>query len=275
MKNLQVFVEPDRIQSYVFGLFRSDLFRENSGSFVHSLVADFARVPRMFAEMTNPELENSHFSTWWNVIMLREYSNPVVADLYLLHEMYHASTMPYVPGIGKAAFDEKMQRNELEASVMSEIMIYFAQPGLRSLSSFPHLYADRFLDDPRMVSLWQNSPTVATETIRSIRRDVMVSKPEHLMDVTERWIRRFAEQNAVYSITWANSYLEVETRMADFHYEVSTIGPKAAAERHAHWIAERAENDWIDNIPFRQEAALFAPFYWANKQRYSSEMAAG
>src|SRR4029453_8621088 len=66
-------------------------------------------------------------------MMLRgDYANPVIADLYLVHELYHAGTMPYIPGMGRPAFDEKMVRNELEASVLSEIQVYFEMPDLRA-----------------------------------------------------------------------------------------------------------------------------------------------
>lgn len=284
MKYIEEIVQREDIHRFVFDLWKTDLFKRSHGSFISNphaengfvgrVVDQFAYLPRFFGETSNDQLERSHFSTWWGVIMLRDdYDNPYIHDLYLLHEMYHAGTMPYVPGIGKEAFDEKMQRNELEASVMSEILVYFEMPELRALS-FPYpIYADRYLDDPRMVALWKSNRVVARETIRAQRRNVMVSKPENEMDTTERWIRRFAEQNAVYSITWGHRYPEIEQRMADF--QVAALKDRnAAMKEHRDWIMTEARRDKVDGIPFRQEAVLFAPFYWANKARYSEEMAA-
>jgi hypothetical protein len=270
VKNIVPLVDRDDIHDYVGRLWKTEIFQEShrNGGFVYKLVDQFAWLPRLFAEESNDRLERAHFSTWWNVIMIRDdYSNPFIHDLYYLHEMAHAATMPYVPGIGRAAFDEKMQRNELEASVLSEIQVYFEMPNLRK-SSFDHvIYADRFLNRPEMRGLWEGNPRVAIETIRSMRRDVMVSKPEELLDNTEKWIRRFALQNDAYSITWAENYNEVECAMARLQYE-SAFDRDDALKVHVDWLAENS----TDGIPFKEEAELFTPFYWANKARYEAAM---
>lgn len=268
MKNLNLIVDRREIISHVQNLWKTDIFQAlGREGFVHDLTNEFARVPRFFADMTNENLETAHFSTWWNVIMNREYDNPFVSDLYRLHEMYHAARMPYVPGIGKAAFDEKMQRNELEASVFSEIEIYFNVPELRS-KTFPFaIYADRFLSDTAMKALWKVNRTVCVETIRTIRRDVMVSKPDTKMDDAEKWIRRFADQNTVYSIIWSDRYNEVEEEMSKFHILAAT-DRQLAADNLATWLVAEARRDPVDCIPFRQEAELFSVHYWANKAKY-------
>jgi hypothetical protein len=103
-----------------------------------------------------------------------------------------------------------------------------------------------------------------------MRRDVMVSKPEHLMDPTEKWIRRFAEQNSAYAITWADRYNDVESRMRALQIEAAH-DRAGALERYRDWLLAEAALDPIDNIPFRQESELFSPFYWANKAKYDEE----
>lgn len=276
MKIQDTLVNSIDVHQYVRTLWKTDFFRvsHRNHEFVHTIVDQFAATPRIFATMTNDHLERSHFSTWWGVIMLREeYDNPFIHDLYLLHEFYHAGYMPYIRNIGRAAFDEKMQRNELEASTLSEIQVYFEMPGLRKVSFGYPIYADRFLEDPEMVTLWEANPKLAVETLRAIRRDVMLSKPEHNMDLTERWVRRFAEQNAVHFLTWSDRYLEVENRMFDFQLEAAR-DRKEALDNHVAWIEAEAANDPIDNIPFRREAELFSAFYWANKEKYNEAMQA-
>jgi hypothetical protein len=276
MKNLQRVVSREDVHHYVNSLWQTDLFRDShaNGGFVHDAVERFAWLPRLFCVESNTNLERSHFSTGWGVLTRRsDYTNPYVNDLYYLHEFGHAGRMPYLADIGRAAFDEKMQRNELEASTLSEIQVYFELPELRSLSfPFP-IYADRFLSDPAMRRLWKANKGIAIETLRTVRRDVMLSKPEHLMDVTELWIRRFAEQNAIYGIVWADRYNEIERRMWQFQQEAALDRGEALAT-HAAWIEAEAARDPVDNIPFRREAELFAPFYWANKERYAQAMAA-
>lgn len=276
MKNVEAIVSRAEIHDYVRSLWKTDVFRRahDRGGLVTDVVDAFARLPRLFVHMSNPHLEKAHFSTWWNAMTHRDdYTNPIIADLYWLHEMHHAGKMPYVRNIGRAAFDEKMQRNELEASVLSEIQIYFAIPALRPLS-FPHpIYADRFLADPEMQALWQADREVAIETIRTIRRDVMVSKPVETMDETELWIRRFAEQNMAYSIIWSDRYQEIENHMADFQIR-SITDRKGALAQHQEWLEREAAKDAVDNIPFRMEAELFSAHYWANKEKYERDVAA-
>ncbi len=277
MKNLITLVSENEIHDFVSQLWKSDIFRASyeKRGFIYDQVQRFAWLPRFFCEMSCDHLERAHFSTWWNVITIRDdYDNPIIHDLYYLHEMAHAASMPYIGGLGRAAFDEKMQRNELEASVLSEITVYFELEGLRE-TSFPYeIYADRFLQDRDLVGLWITNPALATEKIRTIRRDVMTSKPIHLMDDREKWIRRFTEQNAAYSITWADSYDDVEQQMEAFQIK-ATRDPHGASVMHRAWLELQMALDPKDQVPFRQEAELFSPFYWSNKDRYAKAMTSG
>ncbi len=123
-----------------------------------------------------------------------------------------------------------------------------------------------------MQKLFGVQPAVAVETIRTMRRNVMTSKPEQDMDLTEKWIRRFAEQNTAYSMSWADTFGEIEDAMAKF--QIASVGHRAEAiADYRRWIEEKAALDPVDNIPFRQEAELFSPFYWANKAKYAEAMA--
>lgn len=274
MKDIIALYERDDIHAFVGGLWRSEEFRESHRSlgYIHDQVERFAWLPRLFAHESNSRLERAHFSTWWNVIMIREdYDNPIIHDLYYLHELAHAASMPYLAGLGRAAFDEKMQRNELEASVLSEIAVYFEMPGLREASFSHPIYADRYLRNPMMRELWQANPAVAIETLRTMRRDIMTSKPYHEMDVAEKWIRRFSDQNAAYSVIWADRYREVEGQMALLQ-SAAVHNRREALDHFGEWIEEEAGRDQVDFIPFRSEAELFAPFYWDNKAKYAEAM---
>lgn len=274
MKNLTLLQSRDDVHGFVSGLWRSEPFKRSyaNGGFVFDQVEAFAWLPRFFAKESNPDLERAHFSTWWNVIMLRPfYDNDVVSDLYYLHEMTHAASMPYMQGIGHAAFNEKMQRNELEASVMSEIAVYFEMPELRE-SSFDHpIYADRFLNEFTR-ALWRTNRSVALETFRTMRRHVMISKPEHEMDLTEIWIRRFADQNQAYNVVWSDRYADIENAMAELQTGTSLGHRNDKSAQFQEWLETEASLDKADHIPFREEAALFSPFYWSNKRKYADAM---
>jgi len=276
MKNPILLTDATSIHSFVHDLWQTDNFKNSheGGGFIHGLIEQFAILPRLFCESTNDRLERAHFSTWWNAMMIRaDYTNPVIHDLYWLHEIYHAAHMPYIPGIAKDAFNEKMQRNELEASVCSEIQVYFEMPGLREKSfDFP-IYADRYLANPDMQIMWQAHRNVQIETLRMQRRNVMVGKPEHEMDMSERWIRRFAEQNAAYALAWSDRYHEVEAHMYDFQMMAMHGLRSDAINKHLAWLEDEAARDKADHVPFRQEAELATAFYWANKQKHAAAMA--
>ena len=50
-----------------------------------------------------------------------------------------------------------MEDNELKASVCSEIRVYFELPDLRDLAFAHPIYADRFLSDASMQTLWRKT----------------------------------------------------------------------------------------------------------------------
>jgi hypothetical protein len=277
MKNPVALVAKSDIHDYVRALWKTEALRQSHvpGGYVYELVEQFAALPRLFCEATNDYLERAHFCTWWGAMMHRDdYANPTIKDLYHLHEIAHAATMPYIPGIGFEAFHRKMEDNELKASVTSEIRVYFELPGLR-VSSFAYpIYADRFLDDPEMRLLWDNNRSVAVETLQEMRRDVMFSKPEHDMDLPERWIRKYAMQNRQWSIVWHERAQEIERHMHDFQIAALGGDRAMAMTRHRDWLEREAGADSEHNIPFRQEAELFARIYWSNRRKYDTAFAA-
>ncbi|GLH77622.1 hypothetical protein SSBR45G_25300 [Bradyrhizobium sp. SSBR45G] len=275
MKNLIVLTTPRDIHDHLAGLWRSKPFRQShaDGGFVHDIVEQFATLPRLFCDCTDDRLERAHFCSWWGVMMNRSYDNAAIEDLYRLHEMFHAAFMPYFPGIGFDAFHRKMEDNELKASVCSEIRIYFELPALRELTFDHSIYADRFLHDPAMHTLWRSNKLVAIETLQEARRDVMFSKPEHEMDLPERWIRRFALQNRQWSTCWYDRYLDIESQMFAFQIRALNGDRSGAIAQHAAWIDGQASEDETDHVPFRNEAALFANIYWSNRRRYDDAVA--
>ncbi len=278
MKNITTATSEAEIHDYMMGLWQSDIFKDShrSGGYIKKVVDQFAKLPRVFCETSNDPLERAHFCTWWGVIMLRkDYTNPIIHDLYLLHEIVHAGTMPYSANIGPETFFEKMTNNELWASVVSEISVYFELGrALRDASFSQPIYADRYLSDPDMQRLWLHDREGTLNTFCVARREVMLSKPEHLMDFSEKWIRRFADQNRIFAIVWKDGYPEIERHMTAFQQMTITHGRESALKMHVAWLEQQTNKDPVDHIPFRQEAELFTPFYWVNKQKYAADLVA-
>jgi hypothetical protein len=276
MKNLVVIAQPSDIEDHVRSLWKTELFRKShvTGKFIGDVIRQFSLIPRGFCQTSNDSMERAHFCTWWNVHMTRDdYTNPFIEDLYRLHEIYHAATMPYIPGIGYEAFHRKMEENELKASVASEIRIYFELPELRAEAFKYPIYADRFLIRKDMQQLWRENRELAIETLQELRRDVMFSKAEHEMDFAERWIRRFTVQNRQWSTIWYEHYDTVETHVWRL-YQTTLSGDRSGAARaHEDWVAERAAQDPASSIPFRLEAEMFANIYWSNRRKYDAAAA--
>lgn len=90
--------------------------------------------------------ERQMFSVWFaHAIGRRNYENPVLHDLYLLHDLLHAYTFIDAPGDTPSRWRARMRANEIMVSLETEVLVYARCPSLRA-HSFPHpVWADRFL----------------------------------------------------------------------------------------------------------------------------------
>lgn len=261
---------PAEVHRQVNRMWKTAFFsaQHRGGGFVTDIVERFADMPRFFFEMSDPHNEYAHFSTWWGGIPFRKYDNPYIHDLYLIHEMSHAGEMVYVPHMTFENFLRKMTDNELHASVVSEVQIYFEIPGLRKLT-FPHtIYADRFLEDKAFVERYKKDKNRGFEEMKIRRRNTMMdTKPSSTADF---WIHRFYNQNAAWGACWAQSYDDVEIAMAKLRDGVHNGDSEAAMTRFLLWLHTKTTND----IPFEVEAKAFAGVYWANRAHYDKNMMA-
>lgn len=270
MRDIVLMSDSATAHRFLRDLWRTDRFRrshDDPNGFVNRAVESFARVPAFFFELSDASSELPHFSTWWGGIQLREqhYENAAIHDLYYLHEIYHRGAMPYATGLNFQSFQMKMTRNELEASVCSEIAVYFALPGLRSLS-FPHpIYADRFLADGACHAAWAEDPDRLTEKFRVLRYSVMQTQEPR--DDAEFWIRQYAQQNDAWASVWVHRYDEIEAAMVWLESECRAGRRGASLERHIEWLLsfEVAEGG---DIPFPEQARAFSGLYWLNKKEF-------
>jgi len=276
MKAITLLASPQQVHEHVHALWRTDLFRRShgdAGGFVRGIIDRFAALPRLFYDMSEPEIEASHFSVWFNAIARRPwYDNEAVSDLYYLHELKHAAGMTYQDGMPWNRWFTKMVSNEFEASFCTEVQAYFELPGLRE-RSFPFdIWADRFLGDKTIRDRWAmckgTGGAGAAEfwaPLRARRKEVMV-KPDPF-DFIELQIRAYVEQNLEWVRIWQRSYALVESHMSGF------VG---AAANSADWSSLlQSHQDWLvarsgTGVPFRHEAEEFARIYHANKARYGN-----
>ena len=277
MKNVLVLTQPDEIHSYARKLWRTGSFRtsHDNGGLVHGVIDKLASLPRYFYERSDNRLETGHFTSWWGGIQLRpdDYKQDGVHDLYYLHEMYHAATMPAIPGLTYGTFLQKIGNNEGNASVCSEITAYFAMPDLRKQSFNFEIYVDRFLNNPVYQALWNNNPDEFIQTMKYTRRNVMHPQYEP-QDLPEKWIHQFADQNKKAAAVWRESYNDIEKATWQLRVDAldSDTGPVKAMDNFMNWLTTDEITQGSD-IPFPNEALDFADIYWDKKEEYSKEVA--
>lgn len=287
ISNLKRLYSRQEIHGFIFHNWKTKLFRDlhaegfKSGSFgqpvnfVTKIVEDFAKLPRFTFEMTSPELEWAHFSTWWGGIPSREYDNPYIHDLYWIHEMSHAGNMVYVPGMNLENFTRKMTDNELHASVVSEVQVYFEIPQLRNESFKHEIYADRFLDDDDFADRYKADPLLGFEEMKVRRRDTMMDpNPKNIADF---WIHRFYTQNAAWAACWAQNYNKVETAMANLRNMILNPAKLNVGRQEAFdsFLDDFLKANTKTSIPFLREAEAFSGVYWANRGHYDDAMKKG
>jgi hypothetical protein len=265
---VDLLIEPADIHAYVFGLWSDGPIRRSheTGGAVHRIVERFARVPRFFYQASEQHIEWTHFSTWWGGILLVDYDKAAIRDLRYLHEMYHASTMPYIRQGNVPTFEAKNLRNEREASTFTEMAIYLELPDLRPLTFDHPIFADRFIypegdftrGDPVLVERWKAEPELVFQELMYERARVIWAEGDavDLDDPQVVWLRRYGEQGANWIRVWSERFQLVEDAMLDL-YEASRRGErKDAARRHLDWLlAPAIAGD--STVPFRAEALAF------------------
>ncbi len=271
MKNLTLCPTVHDVHREMRKLLRSPIFQQSydNGGYVYQAVDRYATIPRIMADMSDTHLEQAHFSVWWNVLTRRTYDNPVISDLYYLHEITHASDLAYVPELSFSGFKRKMQDNELTASVTSEIAAYFALPELRAQSfNFP-IYVDRFLQDAAIKKRWHTDPENLIHELREKRRDIMLGLEADKLDDVELWIHRYAEQNEQWALIWRKRFREVESAMLTLRQDIATKPHQRAAalQKYVQWLTS-AQVCGQGDIPFPLEAEQFAKIYWHNKHEF-------
>ena len=142
MKNLQWHTNTNDRKAYIKSQFSSDKYFEVPE--IEELLDKAARLPIVWFDYSNEDIERLHFSAWWNCIARRHgvYSNPVIRDLYLFHEIFHV--VDHNKHGLPSSFDEfVIQRinEERLASFFSEVHIYNLIPSIRQKTfDFPILW---------------------------------------------------------------------------------------------------------------------------------------
>lgn len=104
---------------------------------VFSIIDQYARLPRILFDYSDHALERSQFNSYYGTLSRREYESPAISDLYYLHEMSHGNVANYQHGQSESLWIKRMTAEEAYVSVMTELVVYFELPELRSQVQFP------------------------------------------------------------------------------------------------------------------------------------------
>ena len=224
MKDILIHKTSAERRDFIRGLFKT--VHMDPSSCLYDLIYDAAQIPIVFCEYSNPELEWSNFYSWLNVLPLRTgcYTNPYIADLYLVHELFHIVNK--VTGFHdiQSWADNKIAE-EFEASLFSEMSVYdngiFSR---KNTFSFPILWDETMLDGA-------NS--------RNYRRSVMV-RQDPKTDA-QKLLVEYVETNWAWCRVWGTYARETEWHMDRLAREAVSL------EEHVEWLKKAmGEGD----IPF-------------------------
>lgn len=260
-------------------IFRTDTFKraveDPKDVFVRPIIDQLVRTPIVFVS-TEDVVETSHFTTWMRAIQLRKYDNPVISDMYYLHELWHAATMEYTPNLPWNRWFTKMVTNEFESSLASEVFVYFHYPELRK-DSFPHdIWADRFLNDEEFMGRVRSSfhhfgrlSQYIIDEVSAARKRAMVTPDP--FDYLELQIHNYLAQNQKFAHIWKNSYNDVETEMSRIIEKCHTT------EKFNELLCDFLVNtsDLEHGIPFYNEAVQFYDVYIQGKKNYGNSVITG
>lgn len=162
-----------------------------------------------------PESARFYFSSWlMNCVMRRTYSNPLIQDLYVLHEALHAASLDEYFLHAKKPTDA-LRSNEIQVSLETECWIYLRYPQWVG-RTFPDLWVmqphiQQQMNDSLSVEKLQTPQELELHTLA--KRSAWPIRPL-CGEMAERlwWIRRRMNTNAQTSADHTVARYE---RMAD------------------------------------------------------------
>lgn len=143
---LTQFVEPGDT-SFWASQWQSPMFQEamaNPADPYTQVMAWAASRPWWFVPLKH-DYDKYHFGAWFGQALgQRTYANPLIHDLYLLHEILHARTFVDDPDSSEGAWRRRMRSNEIMVSLETEVLVYARHPEWRVASFSMPIWADRF-----------------------------------------------------------------------------------------------------------------------------------
>ena len=262
MKNSH-FVLKENMKQFIYDNWQTDFFRnlqKKEGSIINLLVEKLKERNFYVFDYSN-ELEHKHMFLWFYHIGRREYENPYIHDLYFFHEFYHLISFPERKFEDFTEWKNAMWHNELEASLMSEVYIYYFEPELRQYTFNQRIWFDDMsemfgydkIEANADILMFNNHPDVFKKI--QARRGQLRLGLESNLD-TENWIRSFNTKDEWFE-SWRDDFKKVEE--IRHHFEQTTkINDNDANVSLSQSLFDHSTND----TPFL-EAAIKNQNLWS------------
>lgn len=242
-----VLIPKEQVQQYVLGLFTTAQVREASktpGNRISNLVKELSKRP-LFVDIPEPtdSIHRENYTAYVGVLNLRTFRNktPVINDLYFLHELLHISQMPYKEGLTHHEWAKKMTDHEHDISFQTEFAVFFEFPELRAMMNFPEIYADRYLNDPKLRELYLVDPEKAYAMIQKEKTDLQNLKP--VTDLSDMEFRSwyYGRTMELWTDVYGSKRDQIEGHMIEY-YETLRSNPALAVQNHFAWLKSNSKD---------------------------------
>lgn len=181
-------------------------------------------LPKRFIFYDGDSLPIGFFFTYYGFMHSRRYDNQHIADLLLVHEFSHFNRFTKIPSNNYVEWSDKMMQDEYDASVDSEMLIYYTGKSDCGLAyryyTFNHpilfdkLKINNILDEHGKIDV----PDI--ENMCRKFRDKAIYSPKGFI---EEQIQNYQKSNRYWCSLYAKTYKKLES----FNIEISnkTVNP--------------------------------------------------
>ena len=298
MENVKAYYTQKDAFKALKNIWQSDLFKkqmENPQSKLYKFIKEVSRFPFIQIDYSDRKYERPHHYAWMNILPTRSYPNPYIHDLYVFHELWHKLTMKYfsrqLGDFNFFQFMKKMRENEIEASNMSEVVIYYWIPGLREKTFEHEIWADRFLNEKQSLlqnlevpeilkglsnqELYDHRYGFFLKALEDQRKRIVYANIDSLVDQIERQIKAYDKNNNEFMLIWQKNAEKIEMEISKF-YEICdnpVFGKELERKKMAtnHLLDFLYKNMKNTTYPFPDEAKAFAKIFYGFKASHNFE----
>lgn len=143
MKNFDI-IYPDEMDDFFSSFWRTEEFKnmQKFNPYFKVWVNKLKEAPIFFFDISH-EKGKYHLTSHMRLIARREYDDDYMHDLYYMHELTHCAEFEASTSNDYSLWMNKLNDNELYASIVSEVLVYYFSPSMIG-KTFNPLWANRF-----------------------------------------------------------------------------------------------------------------------------------